>query len=602
MFLRRIVRRSRGKTLSYWALAESYRTARGPRQRIVSYLGELTATQRKDWAELAERFEEPLRLQQQQRRLFEPPPEPVPERVRVDVRRVRVERARDFGEVWLALVLWQKLGLDRLLAELLPAGQEEIDWATIIALLVVARFCNPSSELHIADTWYRGTALEDLLGVPIEKVNPERLYRALDRVLPLKPAFEKHVRSRLGELFPVEFDLLLYDVTSTYFEGQCPHNPQAQRGYSRDHRPDCKQVCIGLVVTREGLPLGYEVFAGNTNDTKTLREIVAAMEAKYGRAQRIWVFDRGVVSEENLQFLRGRGGQYVVGTPKSTLRKFEQQLLEAGWDEVEVGVEVKLCPSPDGEETFVLAKSRDRAAKEEAMHQRFVERIETGLTAIAQAAASGRLKDPEKAGRRIGRLLGQNSRAAGCFPVVVKVLDPPEGKVRLQIEWSKQAAWQQWARLSEGCYLLRSNLSGYSAAELWKMYMQLVDAEAAFRTHKSELVLRPIWHQYENRVQAHILICFLAYLLWKTLEQWMRNSGLGSAPRTLLNEVRRLKSTDVILPTDQGREIRLRCVSRPDDALAVLLYRLRIAPPSRLQPPRWLPEDAVPAVNAASRM
>jgi transposase len=391
-------------------------------------------------------------------------------------------------------------------------------------------------------------------------------------------------------------------VTSTYFEGQCLLNPQARRGYSRDHRPDCKQVCIALVVTREGLPLGYEVFAGNTNDTKTLREIVAAMEAKYGRAHRIWVFDRGVVSEENLQYLRQRGGQYVVGTPKSMLRKFEQQLLETGWEEVEAGVEVKLCPSPDGEETFVLAKSRDRAAKEEAMHRRFVERIETGLAAIAKAAASGRLKDPEKAGRRIGRLLGQNSRAAGCFQVEVKILQPPQGKVRLQIAWSKNTAWQQWASLSEGCYLLRSNLSGYRAAELWKMYMQLVDAEAAFRTHKSDLVLRPIWHQYENRVQAHILICFLAYVLWKTLEQWMRTGGLGSAPRTLLNEVRRLKSTDVILPTDQGREIRLRCVSRPDEALAVLLYRLRIAPPSRLQPPCWVPKDVMPAASAASLM
>ena len=577
MFLRRIVRRSRGKTLSYWALAESYRTARGPRQRIVSYLGELTVTERKDWAALAERFQEPLCLQPQ-RRLFAPAAEPAPERVTVDVRRVRVERTRDFGEVWLALVLWQKLGLDRLLAEWLPAGQEEIDWATVIALLVVARFCNPSSELHIAETWDRGTALEDLLGVPIEKVNPERLYRALDRVLPLKPALEKHVRDRLGELFPVEFDLLLYDVTSTYFEGQCPRNPQARRGYSRDHRPDCKQVCVGLVVTREGLPLGYEVFAGNTNDTKTLREIVAAMEGKYGRAQRIWVFDRGVVSEENLQYLRERGGQYVVGTPRSMLRKFEQQLLATDWDEVVSGVEVKLCPSPDGAETFILAKSRDRAAKEEAMHRRFVERIEAGLTAIAAAAASGRLKDPEKAGRRIGRLLGQNSRGSGCFQVQVKVLQPPQGSARLQIEWSKQAAWQQWARLSEGCYLLRSNLTDRGAAELWKMYMQLTDAEAAFRTHKSDLVLRPIWHHDRDRVQAHILICFLAFVLWKTLEQWMRASGLGSAPRTLLNEVRRLKSTDVILPTDQGRELRLRCVSRPDDSLAMLLYRLRIAP------------------------
>ena len=603
MFLKRIVRRSRGKTLTYWALVESRRTARGPRHRVVSYLGELTPTERKEWAALAERFPQPRSGSSLQRLFFEDlPAEPLPERLTVNLGLVRVERPREFGEVWLALHLWRKLGLDRRLEDLLPAGQEEIGWATVIALLVVARFCNPSSELHIADTWYRGTALEDILGVPIEKVNPERLYRAMDRVLPLKAELEKQVRSRLGELFPVEFDLLLYDVTSTYFEGQCAKNAQARRGYSRDHRPDCKQVCIGLVVTREGLPLGYEVFAGNTNDTKTLREIVEAMEAKYGRAQRIWVFDRGVVSEENLEYLRGREGQYVVGTPRSMLRKFEKQLLEAKWEEVEAGIEVQLCPSPDGAETFVLAKSRDRAAKEEAMHRRFVERIETGLAAIREAACSGRLRDPETAGRRIGKLLGANSRGAGCFQVDVEVLNPPQGKVHLSIHWTKPDTWQQWARLSEGCYLLRSNLTGRSAAELWKMYMQLVDAEAAFRTHKSELVLRPIWHQYEKRVQAHILICFLAYVLWKTLEQWMRMSGLGSAPRTLLDEVRQLKSMDVILPTDRGREVCLRCVSRPEEPLAVLLYRLRIAPPRRLQPPCWVPTEATPTASAEPAM
>ena len=603
MFLKRIVRRSRGKTLSYWALVESHRTARGPRHRVVSYLGELTATERKEWAALAEGFPRPRPCASWQGMLFEGlPAEPLPQRVRVDLSGVRVERPREFGAVWLGLQLWRKLGLDRKLEELLPAGQEEIAWATVVALLVVARFCDPSSELHIADTWYRGTALEDLLGVPIEKVNSERLYRAMDRLLPLKAELEKHLRNRLGELFPVAFDLLLYDVTSTYFEGQCAKNPQAQRGYSRDHRPDCKQVCIGLVVTREGLPLGYEVFVGNTNDTKTLREIVAAMEAKYGRAQRIWVFDRGVVSAENLAYLRQRDGQYVVGTPKSMLRKFEKQLLAAAWEEVQTGIEVQLCPSADGVETFVLAKSRDRVAKEEAMHRRFVERIEAGLTAIAAAASSGRLKDAEKAGRRIGRLLGANSRGAGCFQVDVQVLDPPQGKARLAIQWTKQDAWQQWARLSEGCYLLRSNLTGRSAAELWQMYMQLVDAEAAFRTHKSELVLRPIWHQYQKRVQTHILICFLAYVLWKTLEQWMRHSGLGSAPRTLLDEVRRLKSMDVILPTEQGREVRLRCVSRPEEPLAVLLYRLRVAPPERLHPPCWVPREVASTASAAPAM
>jgi transposase len=599
MFLKRIARWSSGKTLSYWALVESYRTARGPRHRVVSYLGELSAAERKGWARLLDRCQDPSVFRQ--RELFEQAAEdPVPDRVLVDVGRVRVERVRDFGEVWLALVLWQRLGLDRLLSELLPRAQEEIDWATMVCLLVVARFCRPSSELHIADTWYRGTALEELLGVAIDKVNPERLYRTLDRVLPLKPKFEAHLRQRLGELFPVSFDLLLYDVTSTYFEGQCEKNPQAQRGHSRDHRPDCKQVCIGLVVTREGLPLGYEVFAGNKNDVKTLTEIVEAIEAKYGRAERIWVFDRGIVSEENLEFLRNRQGRYVVGTPKAMLRKFERELVEQGWEEVTPGVEVKRCMSPDGEEIFILAKSRDRAAKEQAIHERFVTRIEAGLQAIQAAAASGRLKDPEQAGRRIGRLLGSNSRGAGCFDVHVKTLDPPQGKIRLSIEWTKQQQWQDWARLTEGCYLLRSNLQGHEAAELWRTYMQLVDAEAAFRTQKSELVLRPIWHQHENRVQAHILVCFLAYVLWKTLEQWMQASGLGSAPRTLLNELSRLKSTDVILPTAEGREVRLRCVSRPEPDLAVLLYRLGIAPPSRLQPPQWVPKEILARADAAA--
>jgi len=599
MFLKRITRRSSGKTLSYWALVESYRTARGPRHRVVSYLGELSASEQKGWSQLLDRSQEASVFRQ--REFFaEEPREPVPDHLLVDVSRVRVERVRDFGEAWLALVLWQKLGLDSLLRESLPAGQEEIDWATMVCLLVVARFCHPSSELHIADTWYRGTALEDLLGVAVEKVNPERLYRALDQALPLKSKLEAHLRRRLGELFAVSFDLLLYDVTSTYFEGACEKNPQARRGHSRDHRPDCKQVCIGLVVTREGLPLGYEVFAGNRNDVKTLDAIVEAMEAKYGRAERIWVFDRGIVSQENLEFLRERRGQYVVGTPKCMLRKFERELLEQGWEEVAPGVEVKLCPSPDGAETFVLAKSRQRSAKEQAMHERFLTRIETGLTAIAKAAASGRLKDAEQAGRRVGRLLGANSRGAGCFDVRVKTLDPPQGKVRLSIEWTKKQEWQDWARLSEGCYLLRSNLIGYSAAELWRMYMQLVDAEAAFRTQKSELALRPIWHQHERRVQAHILVCFLAYVLWKTLQQWMQAQGLGSSPRTLLEELNRLKSTDVILPTAGGREVRLRCVSQAEQELAVLLYRLGIAPPRRLAPPQWVPKEILACADAAN--
>ncbi len=593
MFLKRLTHRSHGKTRQYWALVESYRTARGPRHRLVSYLGELGTSERDGWAKLVERFDSPPVFRQ--RALFDieaESAEAVPDRVLVDLSRVRVERVREFGLVWLGLLLWQKLQLDKLLAEHLPRGQEEIEWATMACLLVLARFARPSSELHIADVWYDSTALADLLGVPPDKVNTERLYRGLDHLLPLKETFEKHLRSRLGELFPLEFDLLLYDVTSTYFEGECTRNPKAQRGYSRDGRPDCKQVCIALVVTREGLPFGYEVFAGNRHDAKTLEEIVQAMERKYGRAQRIWVFDRGVVSESNLKYLRQHEGQYLVGTPRSQLRRFEQELLGQGWTEVVPGVEVKLLSSPEGEETFVLAKSGDRAAKEQAMHERFVNRIEEGLKKIAAAASSGRLKDAEQAGRRIGRLLGENSRGAGCFDVQVKPLDVPHNKAKLSVTWTKRSEWQAWSRLSEGCYLLRTNLNGYSAEELWKMYMQLMDAEAAFRVHKSELALRPIYHHKEDRVEAHILVCFLAYVLWKTMERWMEGAGLGAAPRPLLDALSRLKSMDVILGTEQGRSIRLRCVSQPEQDLAVLLYRLGIAPPRRLMLPRWLPPAA----------
>lgn len=602
MFLKRLTHRSHGKTRQYWALVKSYRTARGPRHRVVSYLGELNATEQAGWGKLVERYDAPPVFHQ--RALFElerEQPEEVPCQVLVNLHRVRVQRVREFGVVWLGLLLWQKLKLDELLAQHMPPGEEQIEWSTMACLLVLARFAHPSSELHTADVWYDTTALADLLGVSPEKVNKDRLYRTHDELLPLKETLEKYLRSRLGELFPLEFDLLLYDVTSTYFEGECAANPKAQRGYSRDNRPDCKQVCIALVVTREGVPFGYEVFAGNRHDAKTLEEIVTSMERKYGRAQRLWVFDRGVVSEENLKYLREHDGRYLVGTPRSQLRRFEQELLGQGWNEVVPGVEVKLVSSPDGTETFVLAKSRDRAVKEQAMHRRFVDRIEEGLKAIAAAAVSGRLKDAEPAGRRIGRLLGKNSRGAGCFDVQVKPLDPPQGKAKLSVTWTKRDQWREWARLSEGCYLLRTNLSGHSAAELWKMYMQLMDAEAAFRTHKHELVLRPIYHHKETRVDAHILVCFLAYVLWKTLERWMEGAGLGTAPRPLLDALGGLKSMDVILGTQEGREIALRCVSQPEEDLSVLLYRLGIAPPSRLLPPRWL-DLAPPTASSDSLM
>jgi transposase len=596
MFLRRCQRRKAGKVHTYWALVESHRTAKGSRQRVVAYLGELKPSQRTGWAELGRRLD---RQQRPQPSLFDPPPleeAADDEPVLVNLKGVRLERLRDFGDAWLARGLWRLVGLDVLLEQLLPQGREDVPWPLVVAILVIARFCEPSSELHIEHTWYRRSALEELLGVPIAKVYTDRLYQGLDLLLLHKAAMEKHLKERLGNLFDLPYDLLLYDVTSTYFEGQCQGNPKAKRGYSRDSRSDCLQVCIGLVVTEEGIPLGYEVFAGNTHDSKTIPDIVAAMEAKYGQAQRIWVLDRGMVSEKNLEFLRDRGGQYIVGTPKAMLRKFESALVEGDWHTVQEGVEVKLVAGPDGAETFVLARSADRREKEKAMHQRFLARLEAALHKLRVAAESGRLRDPAVANRRLGRLLQRYQRAAAAFEVKIAVLpaveaEPGKRKKKapcLAITWTRGESWHSWAELSEGCYLLRTNLMGVDACTLWKRYIQLTDAEWAFRIHKDELAIRPIWHHKDERVQAHILVCFLAYVLWKTLAQWMQRSGLGDAPRTLLDELAKIKSGDVVLPTlsaagHPGRTVRLRCVTTPDAAQKVLLGRLGITLPTRLR-------------------
>jgi transposase len=499
-----------------------------------------------------------------------------------------MERLRGFGDIWLSLGLWRLLELDVLLEKLMPAGREEVPRATVAAILTIARFCRPQSELRIEQLWYRGTALDDLLGVPVGKVHTDRLYAGMDQLLAHKEAIEKHLRQRLGELFAPPQELLIYDVTSTYFEGQCAANALAQRGHSRDHRPDCLQVCIGLVVTEEGLPLGYEVFEGNRHDSKTLPAIIDAMEKKYGPSQRIWVLDRGIVSEGNLELLRSRGGRYIVGTPKSMLRQFERQLTEQDWTEVQSGVEVKQVASADGLEQFVLARSPDRRAKEQAMHERFLKRMEDGLARLQAAAAQGRLKDEGQAQRRLGRLLQKNARAAKAFQVKIEKRPQPEGKAHLRITWEKDSAWAQYATLSEGCYLLRTNITDLGPAVLWKQYIQLTEAEWAFRIGKDELRLRPIWHQKKERVQAHILVCFLAYVLWKALAQWMRRCGLGDAPRMLVDELTKIRSGDVVLPTRTtagavGTTVCLRCVTEPDAGQKVLLNRLGLTLPRRLR-------------------
>lgn len=442
MFLKRILVRKKRKLRTYWALVESVRTERGPRQRVVAYLGELGASQRQGWAKVKRLLDR----QPEVNKLWPADEDPVPEDVEVHIRNVRLEGLRDFGDVYLGLTLWRALRLDELLQAKLDGTREEVPWSVVGTILALARFCEPSSELHIADTWYLKTALEDLLGVSPHQVNKDRLYRGLDQVLPHKEAIEKHLREQFADLFEAAFDLILYDVTSTYFEGEAEANPQAKRGYSRDKRFDCKQVCIALVVTREGLPLSYEVFAGNTNDMTTLKEIVEGMERKHGKLGRIWVVDRGIASEENLKLLRERGAHYVVGTPKNQLKRFEKSLLQAGWSEVEPGVEVKTVPSPDGTETFILCRSNDRREKEKAMHERFTQRIEAGLNKLWDRLSRAR-KTPDRAQveRQIGRLLGRNSRAAGLFAIQVKE-EKADGMTKLKLIWEKRKEWNDWAK------------------------------------------------------------------------------------------------------------------------------------------------------------
>ena len=584
LYLRHTTVRKDGKTHRYWRLVRSVRRGRQVVQETVAQLGELDAEGRASARALAQS----ITGRAAQLDLFTVPSAPVP----VQLDQVRVERSRRCGDVWLALTLWRALKLDEFCAATLAEGREQVPWSTMAAILVIARLCEPSSELHIAEDWYRRTALEDLLGVAPEQVNDDRLYRSLDAILPHKRALEEHLKQRLGELFALDYELLLYDVTSTFFEGQAEGNPLARRGHSRDHRPDCKQVCIGLVVSRDGMPLGYEVFAGNRVDVTTVEAVVGTMEARYGKAQRVWVMDRGMASADNIAWLQAGKRRYLIGGLKSDLKKLAPQLTDARhWRQVRDGIEAKVCAGPDGAETFLLVRSAERQQKEQAMHRRFCERIEAGLASLKRRLEGAKSPiDRSATERQIGRLLGANSRGAARY--AIRLIDDPALDSRLRLEWSARSEWDDWSRHSEGCYVLRTNVRDWSADELWKTYIQLSEAEAAFRIHKTELSLRPIWHQRQDRVLAHILVCFLAYVLWKTLEQWQSRAGLGNSPRTLLDELGAIHSTDVVLPTATSppRELRIRCVARPDRAQLALLDRLGLRLPERLRPPHLRPQ------------
>lgn len=579
MFLRRNKKKKGGVDYESWTLVESVRTARGPRQRIVATIGKLPGLDREErvgWDEIGRILSGKPRPSPG----FFDQPEEAPAWATVNLSGVSVERLRHFGDVYLGLLLWMRLGFAEFCKEQMPAGREEIPWSIMAAVLVLARFCAPSSELQIAESWYEKTALDDLLGVSRDKISEDRLYRALDALLPYKDELCRHLQRRYGELFGCQFDFLFYDITSTYFEGSAKGNPQAKRGYSRDGRPDCAQVCIGLVTTREGLPIAFEIFDGNRPDVTTTREMVDLMEAKYGQANRIWVVDRGMVSEDNLEYLRLRGARYLVGTPKSLLKKFERQLLEQSWEKVEPGVEVKLCRSPEGmDETFVLCRSVGRKEKENAILNRFVNSLETRLLKLSGQAQAGKIRDRQKVERQIGRLLERNSRAASLFSV--EVTETGTGKeARLSLKVTKNEERYQWALETGGSYILRTNWGETDPKTLWSTYIQLTEVEDSFRTGKYDLNLRPIFHHKQDRTQAHILVCFLALTLWRTLQQWMKVCGLGTAPRKLLEELREMRSLDVLLPTRE-KILRLRMVATPSRNLKVLLQRMKILIPNR---------------------
>jgi transposase len=587
VYLRHTRRRKDGKTHVYWQLVRSVRRGRKVVQETVAQLGELDADGRAR-AEALARSIVGGGYEDAQGQLFASGKPIVSVAVKLD--RVRLERSRSFGAVWLGWLLWRALKLEELCGALLVSKRETVSWAEVVAILVIGRLCEPSSELHVAESWYRTTALEDLLGVSSEAIYDERLYRALDRLLPHKQAIEKHLVHRLGELFELDYDLLLYDVTSTYFEGLA--DPAiAQRGYSRDHRPDCLQVNIALVVSREGMPLGYEIFAGNTTDVTTVQQIVEGMENRFGKVNRVWVMDRGMVSAENIAWFNATGRRYVIGTPRAELRRFAKQIADrADWRQIREGIEVKICRGPDGNETFLLCRSASRSEKEKAMHERFSKRIEGGLHSLSRRIEKSQMPlDRGQLERQIGRLLERNSRAAARY--LISLVEDKATHAGVNLKWSARSEWDDWANLTEGTYILRSNIHDWTDEQLWKTYIQLSEAEAAFRIQKSDLCLRPIWHQKKDRIQAHILICFLAYVLWKTLQQWQSRAGLGHSPRIILTELARINSADIVLPLadNSKRELRLRCVVRPDREQQLLLQRLGLTLPQRLRSPAGTP-------------
>ncbi len=518
MFLRPNYRSKDGKDHTYWSLVETIRTPDGPRQKTLCYLGELNGSAQTRWLKTIEVFNE--QGEAQQLKLFPShveAPADDPQVVRVLLNKVRLERTRQFGAGYLGLELWKRLELDGFFEQALDRAPADVPWSRIAALLAINRLCAPGSELAVEQRWYPATALDDLLGIEEGKINDTRLYRCLDRILPYKTKLERHLKDRYGTLFGAEFDVLLYDLTSTYVEGAAEDNPMMRRGYSRDHRPDCEQMVIALIVNGEGFPFSYETFDSNRADVSTLETILRMVERKYGKARRIWVFDRGIVSEENLAAIRKRGGQYLVGTPRRQMKQFEAELLKEDWTQVRPEVEVKKVAIPQGEETYILCRTAGRREKEQAIRNRFCSRMETALQQLQKTIATGKLKDRNRMERRLGKIQARNPSVSDLYEISMR--ETSEG---VRLLWQMREDRRRWREAREGAYLLRTNLSAEAPEELWLKYMQLTEAEASFRALKSELAVRPLFHQKEPRVKAHVMVAFLGYALWVTLKHLLK--------------------------------------------------------------------------------
>ena len=585
MFLRCTERKKDGKVHYYYSVVENRRVANNKvTQRTVLYLGEINQLQEAAWQDLLNRFEgecqghsvKPFR----QQRLLGPPPLRLEEvdAIQVKLSQMELRRPRAFGNCWLGCEIWRLLELDDFWREKLPEGREGVAWHKVIELLAVNRLVDPGSEWRLHRQWFDQSAMDELLEEDFAVASKDRLYRCLDRLLPHKPELFRHLKQRWQTLFGAQFELLLYDLTSTYVEGAAELNPKAKRGYSRDGRPDCLQVIIGLVITTEGFPIAYEVMEGNTADSTTLRGFLDRIEQQYGRAQRVWIMDRGIPTEALLAQLRAseREIRYLVGTPRGLLNKHEQALLDRPWQKVNEAVEVKLLPQ-DGE-VLVLAKSHGRQAKERAIRRRKLARLLRKLRAMQQR--------PPGRDQLLLRLGAAKTEAGRAFQFVQLHLPKPgEAVTRQTFGFRLDKRKFQQAELRDGHYLLRTNLSAEDPEQLWKLYMQLTQIEAAFRCLKTDLKIRPIHHQLEQRVDAHILIAFLSYCLMVTLKKRLEPHGPGLTPKAVLEKLASIQMIDVWIPTTQGSWLVLPRYTQPSLDQHLLLKKLNLELPQQ-PPPR----------------